>query len=79
MLSNCGAGEDSWEPLGLQETKPVNPKGNQPWLFIVRTDAEVAAPILCLPDVKNELIGRDPEAGEDWGQEEKGAADEMVR
>ena len=52
------------------ETKPVNPKGNQPWIFIGRTDAE--ALILRLPDVKSWLTGKDPDAGRDWGQEEKG-------
>ena len=40
MLSNCGAGEDSWESLGLQGDQPVNPKGNQPWMFTGRTGAE---------------------------------------
>ena len=63
----------------LKEIKPVNPKGNQPWLFIGRTDAEVEAPILWPPDVKSWLIGKDPYAGKDWGQEEKGATeDEMA-
>ena len=57
-------------PLDSKEIKPVNPKGNQPWIFIGRTDAE--APILWLPDVKSQLIGKDPDAGKDWGQEEKG-------
>ena len=57
--------------------KLVNPKGNQPSIFIGRTDAE--APILWPPDVKNWLIGKDPDAGEDWRQEEKGTTeDEMV-
>ena len=46
MPSNCGIGEDSWESLGCKETKPVNPKGNQPWIFTERTDAEAEAPIL---------------------------------
>ena len=49
--------------------KSVNPKGNQPWIFIGRTDAE--APALWPTDVKNELTGKDPDAGKDWGQEEK--------
>ena len=62
-----------------KETKPVNPKGNQSWIFIGRTDAETEAPILWPPDVKNWLIGKDPEAGKDWNQEEKGTTeDEMV-
>ena len=66
-------------PLDCKEIKPVNPKGNQPWMFIGRTDAEAEAPILWPPDAKNWLIGKDPDAGKDWGQERKGATeDEMV-
>ena len=66
-------------PLDSKEIKPVNPKGNQPWIFIVRTDAEVEAPILWPPDVKSWLTGKDPDAGKDWRQEEKGSTeDEMV-
>ena len=61
------------------ETKPVNPKGNQSWIFIGRTIAEREAPILWPPDEKNRLIGKDPDAGKDWRQEEKGMMeDEMV-
>ena len=61
------------------EIKPVNPKGNKPWIFIGRTDPEAEAPILWLPDVKSQLLGKDPDAGKDWRQEEKGATeDEMV-
>ena len=52
-----------------KETKPVNPKGNQPWIFIRRADAEAEAPIFCLPDAKNWLIGKDPDAGKDRRQE----------
>ena len=59
--------------------QPVNPKGSQSWIFIGRTDAETETRILWPPDVKNWLIGKDPEAGEDWRQEEKGMAEgEMV-
>ena len=66
-------------PLDSKEVKPVNPKGKQPWIFFGRIDAEAEAPILWPPDVKSQLIGKDPYAGKDWGQEEKGAAeDEMV-
>ena len=66
-------------PLDRQEIKPVNPKGNQSWTFIGRTDAEPEAPILWPPDGKRWLIGKDPDAGKDWGQEEKGTTeDEMV-
>ena len=72
MLLNCGAGEDSWESLG-QQGDQTSQSGNQPWIFIGRTEAEVEAPIFWLPDAKSQLIGKD------WGQEEKGAAeDEMV-
>ena len=59
-------------PLDSKEVKPVNPKGNQPWIFIGKIDAEAEAPILWLPDVKSQIIGKDPDAGKDWGQEEKG-------
>ena len=65
-------------PLDSKEIKPVNPKGNQPWIFIERADAE--ALILWPPDAKSWLIGKDPDAGEDWRQKEKGVTeDEMVR
>ena len=57
-------------PLDSKQIKLVNPKGNQPWVFIGRTDAE--APIFWPPDAKNWLIGKDPDAGKDWRQEEKG-------
>ena len=64
-------------PLDCKEIKPVSPKGNQPWIFIGRTDAE--ASILWSPDVKNWLTGKDPDAEKDWKQEEKGMSeDEMV-
>ena len=67
-------------PLDCKEIKPVNPKGNQPWIFIGRTDAEAEAeakaPILWPTNAKSWLIGKDPDAGKDWGQEEKGAADD---
>ena len=59
-------------PLDSKDIKPVNPKGNQAWIFVGRTDAEAEAPILCPPDAKSWLIGKDPDAGKDWGQEEKG-------
>ena len=59
-------------PLDCKEIQPVHPKGNQSWMFTGRTDAEAETPILWPPDVKNWLIGKDPDAGKDWGQEEKG-------
>ena len=66
-------------PLDNKEIKLVSPKGNQPWMLIGRTDAEAEAPVLWPPDVKSQLIGKDPEAGKDWGQEEKGMTEaEMV-
>ena len=66
-------------PSDCKESKPVNPKGNLSWIFIGRTDAEMEAPILWPPDAKNWLIWKDPDAGKDWGQEEKGMTeDEMV-
>ena len=66
-------------PLDRKEIQPVKPKGNQSWIFIGRTDAEAQTPILWPPDVKNWLIWNDPDAGKDWGQEEKGTTeDEMV-
>ena len=66
--------------LNCKEIQPVNPKGNQPWVFIGRTDVEVETPILWPPDVKNWLIRKDPDAGKDWGREEKGTTeDKMVR
>ena len=66
-------------PLDSKEIKPVNPKGKQSWIFIGRADAEAEAPVLWPPDAKSQLIWKDPDAGKDWGQEEKGTAeDEMV-
>ena len=66
-------------PLDCKEIKPVNPKRNQSWIFIVRTDAEAETPILGPPDAKNWLIRKDPDAGRDWRREEKGMTeDEMI-
>ena len=66
--------------LDSKEIKPVNPKGNQSWIFIGKTDAEAKAPILCPPDAKSQLIGKDPDAGKDWRQKEKVVSeDEMIR
>ena len=78
MLSNCGIGEDS-NPLDSKEIQPVNPKGNQPWIFIGRTDAKAETLILRPPDAKSWLIGKEPDPGKDWKQEEEGTTeDEMV-
>ena len=66
-------------PLDFKEILPVHPKGNQSWIFIGRTDAEAKTPILWPPDAKNWLIWKDPDAGKDWRQEEKGTTeDEMA-
>ena len=66
-------------PLDCKEVQPVNPKGDQSWVFIGRTDAEAETPMLLPPDVKSWLIRKDPDAGKDWRQEEKGMTeDEMV-
>ena len=66
-------------PLDCKEIQPVNPKGNTPWIFTGRADAEAKTPIVWAPDSKNWLIRKDPDAGKDWRQEEKGMTeDEMV-
>ena len=66
-------------PLDCKEIQPVNSKGNQPWILTERTDVEAEALALLTPDVKSQLTGKDPDAGKDWGQEEKGVTeDEMV-
>ena len=66
-------------PLGCKEIHPVPPKGNQSWIFIGRTNAEVKTPILWPPDANNWLIGKDPDSGKVWRWEEKGMTeDEMV-
>ena len=66
-------------PLDCKEIQPVNLKGSQPWIFIGGTDVEAEAPILWPPDAKSQLIGKDPDAGKDWRQEEKGTTeDELV-
>ena len=59
--------------------KPVNPKGNQPWICIGRLDAETETPILWLPDAKSQLFGKDPDAGKEWRQKNRAAEDEAVR
>ena len=68
MLFNCDVGEDE-SHLDCKEIQPANCKGNQSWIFIERTDAEAEIPILWLPDVKNWLFGKDPDAWKDWRQE----------
>ena len=66
-------------PLDYKEIQPVHPKGDQSWVFIGRTDDEAETPVLWPPHVKSWLIGKDPDAGRDWGQEDKGTTeDEMT-
>ena len=65
-------------PLDCEEIKPVSPKGNQPWIVIGRTEAEAEAPIFWPPDAKNWLIGKDPDAGEDWRQEKEGTTEDEM-
>ena len=88
ILLNCGVGEDSWESLGLQgyPTSPIGhagilntplsqhhlSEGDQPWVFFGTNDAKAESPVLWPPHVKSWLIGKESDAGKDWGQEEKG-------
>ena len=65
-------------PLDSKEIQPVHLKGNQSGIFIGRTDAEAEAPVVSLPNVKNRLIGKDPDEGSDGGQQEKGATEEEM-
>ena len=81
----CGQGTERWvglvsektveSPLDCKEIQPVHSKGNRPWAFFGRTDAEAETPILWLPHVKCWLIGKDSDAGRDWGQQEKGTTE----
>ena len=64
--------------LDFKEIKPANPKGNQSWMFIGRADPEAETPILWAPDAKNWLLGKYPDAGQDWAQEKGMTEDEMV-
>ena len=65
-------------PLDCKEIKPVNPKGNQHWIFTGKTDTKAETPILWPHDAKSQLTGKDPDAGKDWGQEKGVTDDEMV-
>ena len=80
MLLNCGVEEDSFaSPLDCKEIQPVHSKGDQSWVFIGGTDVEAETLILWPPDAERWLIWKDPDAGKDWRQEEKGTTeDEMV-
>ena len=75
---NCCVGEDCESPLDSKESQPAHPKGNHSWVFIGRTDVEAETPILWLPDVKSRLIGKDSDAGRNWGQEEKGMTEDQM-
>ena len=66
-------------PLDCTEIKPVSPNRNQPWIFTESTAAKAETPILWPPDAKSQLIGKDSDAGEDWGQKEKGAAEQRMK
>ena len=72
IVLNCVLEKTLESPLDFKEIKPISPKGNQSWIFIGRTDAETESPTLWPHDVKTWLIGKDPDAGKDWKQEEKG-------
>ena len=79
MLLNYSVGEDSWESLGLQGDPTIHSEGDQPWDFFGRNDAKAETPVLWPPDAESWLIGKDSDAGRDWGQEEKGMIeDEMA-
>ena len=78
MLLNCGVGEDSWESLGLKEIQPVHSEGDQSWDFFGRNDVKDEIPVLRPPHAKSWLIGKDSDAGRDWGQEEKGTTEEEM-
>ena len=64
--------------LDCKEIQPVHPKGDQSWVFIGRTDAEAETPVLRPPHAKSRLIGKDPDAGRDWGQEERGTTEDEI-
>ena len=78
MLLNCVLEKTLESPLDCKEIQPAHPKGDQSWVFIGRRDAEAETPILCPPDAKNWLIWKDPDAGKDWRQEEKGTTTKDV-
>ena len=78
MLLNVVLEKTLESPMDYKEIQPVHPKGNQSWIFTGRTYAEAQAPILWPPDVKSRLIRKDPDAGKDWRQEEKGRTEDEV-
>ena len=78
MLLNCVLEMTLESPLDCKEIQQVHPKGDQSWMFTGRTDAEVETPILWPPNVKSWLIWKDPDAGKDWGQEERGMTEDEI-
>ena len=79
MVLNCSVGEDSESPLDCKEIQSVHSEGDQPWDFFGRNDAVAETPVLWPPNVKSWLIGKDSDAGRDWGQGQKGTTeDEMA-
>ena len=78
MLSNVVLEKTLEYPLDCKKIKPVNPKGNQPRMFIGKTFAEAEAPIVWLPNAKSQLVGKDPDAEKDWRQEEKGMTEDEI-
>ena len=78
MLSNWCLEKTLKKTLGNKEIKPVNSKGNQPWIFTKRTDAKAEAPILWTLDAKHQVIGKDSDSGKVWGQEEKGTTEDKI-
>ena len=79
MVLNCGLEKTLESPLDCKEIQPVHSKGDQSWVFFGRNDAKAETPVLGPPHAKSLLIGKDPDAGRDWGQEEKGTTeDEMA-
>ena len=78
LLSSLMLEKTLESPLDSKEIKPVNPKGNQPWILIGKIDVEAETPILWPPDAKSQLIGKDSDAGKDWGQEKGMTEDQMV-
>ena len=78
MLLKCGVGEDAWEPLHCKEIQPVHSKGDQSWVFFGRNDTKAETPVLWPPHAKSWFIGKDSDAGRDWGQEEKGMTEDKM-
>ena len=78
MLLNCGVGNTLESPLDCKEIQPVHSEGDKPWDFFGRTDAKAETPVLWSPHAKSRLIGKDSDAGRDWGQEEGTTEDEMA-